>query len=91
MEDDYIQLQLPSRQGVHGSASGRGAIGSLPPSHPTPRSRLILRELKLLTTLSPSDEEQTTQPGQYTLFLRSGKHNHYSKPTVGMIISAFNI
>lgn len=61
MEDDYIQLQLPARQGVHGS--GRGAIGPLPPSHPVPLSRLILRDLKLLITLSPEEEEQTSQPG----------------------------
>ena len=79
MEDDYIQLQLPGRQGVHGSASGRGAIGPLPPSHPTPLSRLILRDLKLLITLSAEEEEQTTQPGQYRLFLRSGKHNTTGK------------
>lgn len=62
MEDDYIQRQLMGRQG--GSAGGRGAIGPLPSSHPTPLSRLILRDLKLLITLSPEEEEQTSQPGQ---------------------------
>lgn len=90
MEDDYIQLQLPSKQGVHGSASGRGAIGPLPPSHPTPLSRLILRDLKLLITLSPEEEEQTTQPGQFRLSQHSGKHNHYSRPTINIVLVTFN-
>ena len=63
LEDDYIQLQPPGEQGVYGSATGRGAIGPLPPSHPLPQSRLIFRNLKLLITLN-QEEDQAAQPGQ---------------------------
>ena len=63
LEDDYIQPQPPGRQGVYGATTGRGAIGPLPPSHPTPISRLIVRDLKLLLTLNQEEHERPPQPG----------------------------
>ena len=65
LEDDYIQLQPPGQQGVYGSTTGRGAVGPLPPSCPTPLSRLIFRDLKLLITLVQEENEQLLQPGLY--------------------------
>ena len=65
LQDDYIQLQPPGRQGVYGSTTGRGATGPLPPSYPTPLSRLIFRDLKLLITLNQEEDEQPSQPGLY--------------------------
>ncbi len=63
MEEDYVQLPVPGKQGVYGSATGRGAIGELPASHPTPLSRLIFRDLKLLVALN-QEEEQMGQSGK---------------------------
>ncbi|KAL0044023.1 hypothetical protein WJX82_003156 [Trebouxia sp. C0006] len=57
MEEDYVQLPVPGKQGPHGSTTGRGAIGPLPASHPTPLSRLIFRDLKLLITLNQEEEQ----------------------------------
>ena len=42
-----------------------GALGPLPPSYPTPLSRLIFRDLKLLITLNQEEDEQPSQPGLY--------------------------
>ena len=66
MEEDYVQLPVPGKQRVYGSATGRGAIGALPVSHPTPLSRLIFRDLKLLITLN-QEEEQKSQSGRVEL------------------------
>lgn len=57
MEEDYVQLPVPGKQGPHGSTTGRGAIGPLPALHPTPLSRLIFRDLKLLITLNQEEEQ----------------------------------
>ncbi|KAA6418149.1 MAG: Autophagy-related 2 [Trebouxia sp. A1-2] len=57
MEEDYVQLPVPGKQGTHGFTTGRGAIGPLPASHPTPLSRLVLRDLKLLITLNHEEEQ----------------------------------
>jgi len=57
MEEDYVQLPVPGKQGAYGSTTGRGAIGPLPASHPAPLSRLIFRDLKLLITLNQEEEQ----------------------------------
>lgn len=62
MEEDYVQLPPPRQQGAHGSALGHGAIGALPASYPTPLSRLIFRDLKLLITLN-EEEERSSESG----------------------------
>lgn len=59
LEEDYVQLPDPENQGGYGSATGRGAIGPLSPSHPTPLSRLILRDIKLLITLNQEEEQES--------------------------------
>ena len=64
MEENYVQLPIPGKQGTHGSMTGRGAIGPLPASHPTPLSRLIFRDLKLLITLN-QEEEQPGKPAKH--------------------------
>ena len=68
MEEDYVQLPVPGNQGVYGSATGRGAIGPLSPSHPAPLSRIILRDLKLLITLN-QEEEQEAELGALAITL----------------------
>ena len=64
MEEDYVQLPTPGKQGVYGSATGRGAIGPLSPSHPNPLSRLILRDLKVLITLN-QEAQQDSESGKH--------------------------
>ena len=58
-----MQLPIPRQQGTHGSALGHGAIGALPASYPTPLSRLIFRDLKLLITLN-EEEERSSESGE---------------------------